>query len=97
MDVLDFARYVGALFVTLGLLGGAYFAVRRFGLGPLAALAPAAVRPGLVAVLQTTPLDARRRLTVVRFDGRDHLILLGAQSEMLVASANEPALDGSAS
>ena len=31
MDLIDFGRYAGALFVTLGLMGAAVLALKRFG------------------------------------------------------------------
>ncbi|MCG8442287.1 MAG: flagellar biosynthetic protein FliO [Caulobacterales bacterium] len=94
MDVLDFGRYAGGLLVTLALLTAAYVGLRRFAPalsgGAIGAFGAMAARATKVEVVQTTALDARRRLTVVRFDGREHLILLGAQGETVVASASEP-------
>ncbi|MGD2133744.1 MAG: flagellar biosynthetic protein FliO [Maricaulaceae bacterium] len=86
MDPLDFARYVGALFVTLALLGVFLVGLRRF--GPMLGLARANRRggPRRLAVEEALMLDARRRLVLVRADGREHLLLLGASGETVVES-----------
>jgi flagellar biogenesis protein FliO len=98
MDLIDFGRYVGALFVTLGLMVLAFWAFRRFGprLG-LDRAGAGAVGPRRVEVVESRMLDARRRLVVARFAGREHLLLLGQQNDVVVASAEaapEPAAAG---
>ncbi len=89
MDLIDFGRYVGALFVTLGLMALALWAFRRFAprLG-LTVAAPAAAGARRVEVVDSRMLDARRRLIVARFAGREHLLLLGPQNDVVVASAD---------
>ena len=57
MDVMDFARYFGALLLVLGLVGGAGLAARRFGLGSL--VKPVATRR--LAIVETVPSNAIRR------------------------------------
>lgn len=98
MDLLDFGRYVGALLMTLGLLLAGLAALRRWGGRlPLAITQPAGGASAPVrriTVLESRMLDAKRRLVVTRFAGRDHLILLGASGETLIAA--EPAADAPA-
>ena len=85
MDVIDVGRYFGALLITLALLGGAALAFRA--LKPrLAGFAAANTPIGRASLVQSLPLDARRRLVVTRFDGRDHLILLGINGETLIST-----------
>jgi len=61
-------------------------------------LAPAA-RGGRLRVVETLPLDARRRLVLLRCDGREALLLLGgAQDHSLgwlpAGAGQEPPCDG---
>lgn len=89
MDLVDFTRYVGALLVTLALLLGFLLAVKR--LGPTLGLerlglARAAGGERRLAVVESLALDPRRRLVLVRADGREHLLLLGATEETVVES-----------
>ncbi len=85
MDFVDFGRYAGGLLVTLGLLAIALVALRRFGPG-MQLGAPSAPNRR-VTLVENRMVDAKRRIIVARFAGHDHLILLGAASEQLIASA----------
>src|SRR5277367_6442435 len=75
MDVMDFARYIGALLLVLGLIGGAGLAARRFGLGSL--VKPVATRR--LAVVETLMIGPRQRLLIVRRDNVEHLVLSGPE------------------
>lgn len=74
MEFADFLRAVFALALTLGLVGLAAVAVRRFGPDVVARLAKADRR---LKVVETLVLDPSRRLVVVSFDGEEKLLLLG--------------------
>ncbi len=98
MDVFVIARYLGALLVTLALMGAALYAARRF-LPQLAgsALAAPAAWGGARAkaarrlrLVETLTLDPRRRLAVVRWADTEYLLLLGAAGEQLVADQAAP-------
>lgn len=91
MDAVDFIRYAGGLVVTLGLMLGAFVALKRF--GPRLGLAAQAQNDGprRIDILETRMLDARRRLVVVRFAGAEHLVLLGPTSEQVIARGDAKA------
>jgi flagellar protein FliO/FliZ len=76
MDFTDFARAVFALAVTLGLVGLAAVALRRYGPDALARFA-APKKQRRLAVVETLVLDPSRRLVLVSCDGREKLLLLG--------------------
>jgi flagellar protein FliO/FliZ len=76
MDFAQFARAVFALAVTLGLLGLAAVALRRFGPGALARFASPR-RERRLAVVESLVLDPARRLVIVSCDGEERLLLLG--------------------
>lgn len=75
MDFVDVARMIAALAVTLGLIGLAAVAARRWAPGAIARLKPGA--PRRLAVIESLMLDPARRLVLVRFDREERLILLG--------------------
>lgn len=82
MDVIDIARYFGALALVLGLVGLAWVAARRYGL-------PGMISPGgarRLAVVETLMLDARHKLYLIRRDDREHLIVLGPQGAAAIES-----------
>ena len=80
MDVIDFARYFGALLLVLGLVGGAALAARRFGLSGL--IKPAATRR--LSVVETLTLGPRQRLLIIRRDGIEHLVLTGPEGTSVI-------------
>jgi flagellar protein FliO/FliZ len=76
MDIADFARAAFALVLTLGLIGLAAVALRRYGpeaLGRLSTLK----KERRLAVVETLVLDPARRLVIVSCDGKERLLLLG--------------------
>lgn len=76
MEFADFVRAVFALALTLGLVGMAAVALRRFGPDALARFSPTRKERRL-AIVESLVLDPSRRLVVVSFDGQERLLLLG--------------------
>jgi flagellar protein FliO/FliZ len=76
MDFAELFRAVAALAVTLGLVGLAAWAMRRYGPSTLLRMqTPLAQRR--LSIVETLVLDASRRLVLVRWDAEERLILLG--------------------
>lgn len=88
MELADFLRAVFALALTLGLIGLAAVALRRFGPDVLARM-HVARKERRLAVVETLVLDPSRRLVVVSFDGEEKLLLLG--EGQVLPSAAKPA------
>jgi flagellar protein FliO/FliZ len=82
MTWLDGLRSAGALILVLGIILGLAWAVRRFG-GRLGL--PAGVQPSDLRVVEWKSLDVRRKLAVVRWDGREHLLVLGPAGDCVIA------------
>ena len=86
MDVIDFARYFGALLLVLGLMGGAALAARKFGLGSF--VKPVVTRR--LQIVETLGIAPRQRLLIVRRDNVEHLIMSGPDGTSVIES-NIPA------
>lgn len=86
MDFASFARAVFALAITVGLIGLAAVAMRRFGPDVISRLAPQRAERRL-AVVETLVLDPSRRLVLVSFDGDEKLLLLG-EGQVLTSPAS---------
>lgn len=86
MDLFDWARAVFALLATLALIGAVAYGARRLGM-----LRPGAQGPRRLQVLESLMLDPRRRLVIVRCDGRDRVLLLSATGDVVVGETNEQA------
>jgi len=80
MDLIEFARYIGALLLVLGLLGAAGLAARRFGLGSL--VKPVTARR--LAIVETLMIGPRQRLVIVRRDCVEHLVLSGPEGTQVI-------------
>jgi flagellar protein FliO/FliZ len=99
MDFDQVLRGILALVFVLGLIGGITLLAKRFGFTPRATSKRA--RRGFggqkttsgrrLAIVEVLPVDAKRRLVLVRRDDKEHLIMLGADRELLVeAGATAP-------
>lgn len=83
MEFAGYLRFVLALAFVLALIGLLAAVARRYGFGyPVTALK--AVGRRRLKVVEVTPVDARRRLVLVRRDDTEHLILLGQTGELVV-------------
>ncbi|THD62255.1 flagellar biosynthetic protein FliO [Phenylobacterium sp.] len=76
MTFTDFARAAFALLLTLGLIGLAAVALRRYGPDALGRLAIQRKERRLT-VVESLVLDPARRLVIVACDGQERLLLLG--------------------
>ena len=76
MPLVDLARASFALILTLGLIGLAAVALRRFGPDAIARMG-APRRERRLAVVESLVLDPARRLVIVSCDGEERLVLLG--------------------
>ncbi|KJV43041.1 flagellar biosynthetic protein FliO [Brevundimonas vesicularis] len=82
MNFLDLARAVFGLAFTLGLIGIAAWAARRYAPQILARL-NAERGERRLQVVETLVLDPARRLVLVRVDDEERLILLGEGRELI--------------
>ncbi|MCB2099441.1 MAG: FliO/MopB family protein [Rhodobacterales bacterium] len=84
MDGLSYLQAVLALSFVLALIGALALVARRMGLGYAVPRRQGQNRR--LAVVEVMPLDPKRRLVLVRRDGREHLLLLGLGGETVVES-----------
>ena len=86
MDLLDIARYLGALLLVLGLIGVAGLATRRFGLPGLAK--PSSMRR--LKIVESLTISPRQRLVLVRRDNFEHLVMLTAEGASVIEASITP-------
>lgn len=81
MDIGSYLRFVLALVFVVGMIGAlAYVAKRSLPMFRNINTGPAR----RIAIVEVTPLDARRRLVLLRRDDVEHLVILGPNSETVV-------------
>lgn len=83
MNLLDLARAIFGLAFTLGLIGLAAWAARRYAPQLMARLQSADRGERRLQVVETLVLDPARRLVLVRVDQEERLILLGEGRELI--------------
>jgi len=88
MDLGSYLRFLAALGFVLGLIGLLAWVMRRYGGGFGVVSRHSGVRR--LRVTEVLPIDNRRRLVLVRRDGREHLLLLGHQDDLVVERDIEP-------
>lgn len=76
------------LVVTLGLIGLAAYAARRWGPNGMFQVKPAGERR--LAILESLTLDPARRLVLIRLDNEERLILLGEGRMLDHKAAHQP-------
>lgn len=86
MEPLALLRTLGSLSVVLGLLGLALWAVKRFNLRLPGAVGLRGASRRRIEVIERLGLDGKRALTLIRLDGREHLLLLGPDGPLLIES-----------
>jgi flagellar protein FliO/FliZ len=79
-------RYVLSLIFVLALIGLFAWLLRKF--GPPSRLKRGGTRR--LSIVEIQPIDARRRLVLVRRDDREHLILLGIGQDLVIEAGIAP-------
>lgn len=86
MDLSEYFRFFLALGFVLVLIAGLAALVRRSGFGDRLAMTPSSAGERRLALVEVRPLDAKRKLVLLRRDDREHLVLLGASGDLLIES-----------
>lgn len=70
-----------ALMLVVALMGGLAYVLKRLG---MSGAMPTAQKKKRLRVIESLPLDARRRLLIIARDNAEHLVILGANGETVV-------------
>ncbi len=96
-EIFGLGRTLAALVFVLALMGGLAFVLRKLGLSGPAVNIQGKRR---LKVIESLPLDARRRLVLLQCDDEQHLVILGPSGETVVKNGitpltEQPAVPGS--
>ncbi len=83
-ELPQFLRLVIALAIVIVLMGGLAFILKKLGLAEKTASMRGKKRR--LRIVESLPLDARRRLVLLECDNAQHLVILGATGETLIKS-----------
>ena len=88
LNLADYMKFVLAFVFVLALIALATVGARRFGFGlPSNPRNSAQRRLGIVESLN---VDGKRRMVLIRRDDTEHLLLLGATTELVIETAITP-------
>jgi flagellar protein FliO/FliZ len=87
LELDTYFRFLMALGFVLALIGAGAWAIKRFALERGLPKGQRTARR--LQVVETLSLDTRRKLVLLRRDGTEHLVLFGANQELLVESGIE--------
>ncbi len=94
-DILpQLLRMIIALGFVLLLMGGLAYLLKRLGLATNASVKSNDKRR--LAIIESLPLDPRRRVVIIKCDDKEHLVILGANGETVIDN-NIPRSPSSAS
>lgn len=82
MDGPSYLTFAAALVFVLALMGLLAFVLKRFGPGAAGGLISTGKRR--LKIIETLPLDARRKAVLLQRDNRQHLVILGPAGETVV-------------
>lgn len=88
MDAGNYVRFVAALLFVLGLIALATWLARRFGMGGHGA--PVRRSDRRLKVVEAITIDAKHRAVLLRRDDTEHLVVLGANGDVVVETGIEP-------
>ncbi len=90
MEYIDFVKFAAALVFVLALMGGLAFVLKKIGPG---AGGGALLSTGKrrLKILETLPLDARRKAILLQRDDVTHLVILSPTGETVVETNIEDA------
>ena len=87
-ELPDIVRVLAALAFIIVLMGGLSFVLKKLGLAENVHT-PKSDKPRL-RIVESLPLDARRRLVLLQRDDKQHLVILSASGETVVETDIEP-------
>lgn len=82
MEFTTYFKFMLALAFVLGLIGVMAWGARRFGI--LRGTVRAASGKRRIEIVEIAPIDSKRKLMLVRRDQTEHLLLLGATSDLVI-------------
>lgn len=82
MESFDYVRFLLALVFVLGLIGFCAWLGKRAGLTPRAA--KRGNTDNRLSLLEVRPIDAKRKLILIRRDERQHLLMIGGDNDLVI-------------
>ncbi len=84
MDIGSYFQFIMALFFVLALILLIAYGAKRFGLMARITVTSGSSRDKRLNIVEILPVDARRKLLLIRRDDVEHLVMLGAERDIVI-------------
>lgn len=84
MDLLTYSKFVFALLFVIGLIALLAYGARKLGLVPKVTLKSGKSKDRRLNIVEILPVDAKRRLLLIRRDDTEHLIMIGSERDLVI-------------
>lgn len=81
METIDYVKFLLVLALVIGLILALSWGLKRLGVGTSS---PGLLGQRRLSAVETSSIDARHRLILVRRDSVEHLVLVGPASALLI-------------
>lgn len=85
MEIADYLRFVAAFVFIIAMIGSCAWVAKRFGLA--SRLQGGSTTTHRLSIVETRPIDMKRKLVLIRRDNIEHLILIGVNHDLLIEDA----------
>lgn len=82
MDEISILKYIFAFGFVIGLMYLLAYAARYFGMGNLPTRKLGDKKR--LSIVEILPLDAKRRLVIIKVDNTEHLLLTGGTNDIII-------------
>jgi len=84
MEIGAYFQFIVALLFVLALIVLLAYVAKRFGLMARVTIHSAKSRDKRLNIVEILPVDAKRRLVLLRRDNVEHLVMLGAERDLVI-------------
>ncbi len=84
IDSVSYLKFIFALIFVLGLIGGFALLAKKIGMGNRGPMRGG--KNNRLSIIESMPLDAKRRVVLFRRDDTEHMLLLGGVTELVIES-----------
>ena len=83
LEAINYLKFLFSLLFVIGLIGGLALLAKRFGLGNRGPISKSKTKR--LSILETLPLDPKRRGILIKCDDQEHMVLIGPNNEQALS------------
>jgi len=84
MDLLTYSKFAFALLFVIGLIALLAYGAKKLGFVPKVTVKNGRNKDRRLDIVEILPVDAKRRLLLIRRDKTEHLIMVGSEHDLVI-------------